>query len=88
VTRAIADTSVFIASEAGWPLGDLPDEIAVLVVTVDEPELGVLRASVPMRAVRLKTLGRVRSEYALRGRAALCLDFGDRPTVAMRSMTA
>jgi predicted nucleic acid-binding protein len=66
VTRAIADTSVFIASEAGRPLGDLPDEIAVSVVTAAELELGVLRASVPsVRAVRLKTLARVRSEYSL-----------------------
>jgi predicted nucleic acid-binding protein len=66
VTRAIADTSVFIASDAGRPLGDLPDEIAVSVVTAAELELGVLRASVPrVRAVRLKTLARVRSEYSL-----------------------
>jgi predicted nucleic acid-binding protein len=66
VTRAIADTSVFIAGEAGRPLGDLPDEIAVSVVTAAELELGVLRASLPgTRAVRLKTLARVRSEYPL-----------------------
>ena len=66
MTRAIADTSVFIASEAGRPLGDLPDEIAVSVVTAAELELGVLRASDPTtRAVRLKTLARVRSEYPL-----------------------
>jgi hypothetical protein len=66
VTRAIADTSVFIAGEAGRPLGDLPDEIAVSVVTAAELELGVLRASDPRtRAVRLKTLARVRSEYRL-----------------------
>jgi hypothetical protein len=66
VTRAIADTSVFIAGEAGRPLGDLPDEIAVSVVTAAELELGVLRASDPTtRAVRLRTLARVRSEYPL-----------------------
>lgn len=66
MTRAIADTSVFIAGEAGRPLGDLPDEIAVSVVTAAELELGVLRASDPRtRAVRLKTLARVRSEYRL-----------------------
>jgi predicted nucleic acid-binding protein len=66
VSRAIADTSVFIAREAGRPLGELPDEIAVSVVTAAELELGVLRASDPTaRAVRLRTLSRVRGEYPL-----------------------
>jgi predicted nucleic acid-binding protein len=66
MSRAIADTSVFIAREAGRPLGDLPDEIAVSVVTAAELELGVLRASDPTaRAVRVRTLSRVRSEYPL-----------------------
>jgi predicted nucleic acid-binding protein len=66
LSRAIADTSVFIAREAGRPLGELPDEIAVSVVTAAELELGVLRATDPTtRAVRLRTLSRVRSEYPL-----------------------
>jgi predicted nucleic acid-binding protein len=66
LSRAIADTSVFVAREAGRPLGELPDEIAVSVVTAAELELGVLRASDPAtRAVRLRTLSRVRSEYPL-----------------------
>lgn len=66
MSRAIADTSVFIAREAGRPLGELPDEIAVSVVTAAELELGVLRASDPAtRAVRLRTLSRVRSAYPL-----------------------
>jgi predicted nucleic acid-binding protein len=66
VTRAIADTSVFIAQEAGRRLGDLPDEIAVSVVTSAELELGVLRASdATLRARRLATLSRVRAEYPL-----------------------
>ena len=66
MSRAIADTSVFIAREAGRPLGDLPDEIAVSVVTAAELELGVLRASGPTaRAVRVRTLSRVRSGYPL-----------------------
>jgi hypothetical protein len=66
MSRAIADTSVFIAREAGRPLGDLPDEIAVSVVTAAELELGVLRASDPTtRAIRVRTLSRVRSEYPL-----------------------
>jgi predicted nucleic acid-binding protein len=66
MSRAIADTSVFIAREVGRPLGELPDEIAVSIVTAAELELGVLRASDPStRAVRLRTLSRVRSEYPL-----------------------
>jgi predicted nucleic acid-binding protein len=66
MSRAIADTSVFIARESGRPLGDLPDEIAVSVVTAAELELGVLRATDPStRAVRLRTLSRVRAEYPL-----------------------
>jgi predicted nucleic acid-binding protein len=66
MTRAIADTSVFVARETGRRLGDLPEEIAVSVVTAAELELGVLRASDPdVRAIRLRTLGRVRSEYPL-----------------------
>lgn len=66
MSRAVADTSVFIAREAGRPLAGLPDEIAVSVVTAAELELGVLRArDQPTRAMRLATLARVRSEYPL-----------------------
>jgi predicted nucleic acid-binding protein len=66
MTRAIADTSVFIARETGRQLGELPDEIAVSVITAAELELGVLRADDPTaRAVRLRTLSRVRAEYPL-----------------------
>ena len=66
MTRAVADTSVFIARETGRPLGDLPEEIAVSVITAAELELGVLRASDPSsRAMRLATLARVRSTYEL-----------------------
>lgn len=66
MSRAIADTSVFIAREAGRPLGELPDEIAVSVITAAELELGVLRASNPSaRATRLATLSRVRPTYPL-----------------------
>lgn len=66
MSRAIADTSVFVAREVGRPLGDLPDEIAVSVVTAAELELGVLRTQdSSTRAVRLATLSRVRGEYPL-----------------------
>jgi predicted nucleic acid-binding protein len=66
VSRAIADTSVFIAREIGRPLGELPDEIAVSVITAAELELGVLRArDAATRATRLATLSQVRSQYPL-----------------------
>jgi predicted nucleic acid-binding protein len=66
VARAVADTSVFIAREAGRPLGELPEEIAVSVVTAAELELGVLRArDGATRADRLATLSRVRADYPL-----------------------
>ena len=66
MTRAVADTSVFIAQEAGRELGELPDEIAVSVVTAAELELGVLRAKdTDTRARRLATLAQVRAIYPL-----------------------
>lgn len=66
MSRAIADTSIFIAQESGRELGDLPEQIAVSVVTAAELELGVLRAPDPTsRAIRLSTLSRVQSTYPL-----------------------
>jgi len=66
LTRAVADTSIFIAQETGRELGELPERIAVSVVTVAELELGVLRAGNPeVRAQRLATLARVQSTYPL-----------------------
>jgi predicted nucleic acid-binding protein len=66
LSRAIADTSIFIAKETGRELGELPEEVAVSVVTVAELELGVLRASdEDARAIRLSTLARVRATYPL-----------------------
>lgn len=66
MSRAIADTSVFIAQEAGRELGELPEQIAVSVVTAAELELGVLRAAGPdARATRLSTLSRVQATYPL-----------------------
>jgi len=40
----LLDTSVFIARETGRPLGDLPEHVAVSVVTIGELQLGVLSA--------------------------------------------
>jgi predicted nucleic acid-binding protein len=66
LSRAIADTSVFVAQETGRELGDLPEEIAVSVITAAELELGVLRATEPnTRATRLATLSRVQATYPL-----------------------
>lgn len=66
MSKAVADTSVFIAQETGRELGDLPEKVAVSVITVAELELGVLRATDPeARARRLSTLSRVQSTYRL-----------------------
>jgi predicted nucleic acid-binding protein len=41
---ALADTSLFIASEQRRPLGSLPGELCVCVVTIAEFALGVVQA--------------------------------------------
>jgi predicted nucleic acid-binding protein len=59
VSRALADTSVFIADETGRPLHleALPDEIAVSIITIGELRAGVLvAADVATRDRRLSTL--------------------------------
>lgn len=58
-TRAVADTSIFIADETGRPLvaAALPDELAVSVITIGELRAGVLAATdVSTRDRRLRTL--------------------------------
>lgn len=40
----LLDTSVFIAREAQRPLGELPEHVAVSVITIGELQLGVLTA--------------------------------------------
>lgn len=66
MTRAVADTSIFIAQETGRGLGEIPEEIAVSVITAAELELGVLRArDHNVRGRRLATLSRVQATYAL-----------------------
>lgn len=62
--RGLLDTSVFVAQEQGRPLGQLPDEAAISVMTLAELHVGVLVATeAPIRAVRLRTLGRVESAF-------------------------
>jgi predicted nucleic acid-binding protein len=58
----LLDTSVFIARETGGPLGELPDRVAVSVVTIGELQLGVLNApNDAARARRADTLALARS---------------------------
>ena len=63
MTRAVLDTSILIAREQGRPLQrQLPDQVAISVVSIAELEIGVLVvADADTRAQRLRTLGAVRA---------------------------
>jgi predicted nucleic acid-binding protein len=63
--RALLDTSFFVATEAGRPLGDLTGvtETEISVVTLAELTLGVLTASDDDRPVRVATLSAVESTW-------------------------
>lgn len=55
-------TSVFIASEIGRELGELPERVAVSVITIGELQLGVLAAADPAtKARRADTLALART---------------------------
>ena len=59
MTRGLADTSLFIARESGRTLTqiDIPQELAISVITIGELRAGVLAAQdVPTRDLRLATL--------------------------------
>lgn len=61
-TAGLLDTSVFIAQEDRRPLGELPDRVAVSVVTIGELQLGVLGAAGDdLRARRADTLALARA---------------------------
>lgn len=61
MTSGLLDTSVFIARETDRPLGSLPEQVAVSVVTIGELELGVLAAiDEDVRARRAETLALAR----------------------------
>jgi predicted nucleic acid-binding protein len=61
-TVGLLDTSVFIAREDARPLGELPDRVAVSVVTIGELQLGVLAATDDeTRARRAETLSVARA---------------------------
>lgn len=56
-TSGLLDTSIFIARETSRPLGELPEHVAVSVITIGELQLGVLHAAdAPSRARRGDTL--------------------------------
>jgi predicted nucleic acid-binding protein len=58
----LLDTSVFIAREDGRALGELPERVAVSVVTLGELQLGVLSAADDRtRARRADTLALARA---------------------------
>ena len=58
----LLDTSVFIARESGRALGELPERVAVSVVTIGELQLGVLNAGdAERRARRADTLALARA---------------------------
>ncbi len=62
----ILDTSIFIASERRRPLGELPDEGRVSVITLAELRIGVLvAAGSSTRAQRMRTLTEVEGLEAL-----------------------
>lgn len=63
--RALLDTSFFVATETGRPIGDLGavTETEVSVVTLAELTLGVLLASDDARPARVATLSAVESNW-------------------------
>ncbi len=61
-SAGLLDTSVFIAREDERPLGELPDRVAVSVITIGELQLGVLNAvDDATRARRADTLSVARA---------------------------
>lgn len=61
-SSGLLDTSVFIARETKRPIGELPDHVAVSVVTIGELQLGVLTAPDSVsRARRADTLALART---------------------------
>lgn len=63
--RALLDTSFFVATESGRPLGEMPGvtETEVSVITVAELTVGVLVANDDVRANRVGTLAAVESAW-------------------------
>jgi toxin FitB len=63
LTAGLLDTSVLVAGEGGGA-GELPEELAISVMTLAELHVGVLLASDPdVRARRLELLAEVEREF-------------------------
>ncbi len=61
-SAGLLDTSAFLARESARPLGELPERVAVSVVTIGELQLGVLNAAEDnARARRADTLSLARA---------------------------
>jgi predicted nucleic acid-binding protein len=61
LAAGLLDTSVFIARESARGLGELPERVAISVVTIGELRLGVLAAGDDaVRATRAETLALAR----------------------------
>ncbi|MBK5227575.1 MAG: PIN domain-containing protein [Actinobacteria bacterium] len=62
--KGLLDTTVLIAREQGRPLGALPEESAISVVTLAELHIGVLLADEPrVRAQRMRSLSEVERSF-------------------------
>lgn len=62
MSSGLLDTGIFIAREVARPLGQLPDRVAVSVISLGELELGVLTAdNSDVRARRADTLALARN---------------------------
>jgi predicted nucleic acid-binding protein len=63
--RALLDTSFFVATESGRPLGEMErvTETEVSVVTLAELTVGVLMANADARPARVATLSAVESTW-------------------------
>lgn len=60
--RGLLDTSVFVARESGRPLGELPKQVAISVITIGELKLGVINADDDViKARRADTLALARA---------------------------
>lgn len=62
--RGLLDTTLFVAREQGRPLGRLPEESAISVVTLAELHIGVLLADEPrIQAQRMRSLSQVERSF-------------------------
>jgi predicted nucleic acid-binding protein len=85
VGAGLLDTSVFVTREAGGPLAELPEKVAVSVVTIGELQLGVLMADdVATRARRADTLALARTADPIPASEAVMVEWA-RLVAACRS---